>query len=424
MSNSKNDIENLFSNKFDGYKLKPSNDVWLNVEKELNKKSFFKYSFSKFNIYYLAVTVLLLTFLTFKLSEKENNKIFTNNSLNITENTIEKRAFYTDNTNNLNTEQSKSYAYTQAETLNSDISFTSIIHENNILNQEKEISKDEEIIEANKNMRKDEENVTKCEKFEVSDCVGCSPLSVKFENKIENADSYFWNFGNGESSTDVNPEYIYYKSGEYYVTLKYTIDDEIGYFYDTIQVFEKPIANFDLSNSNNVLVEEEINFYNKSENAVEFEWDFGDETFSQDYNPVHNYSSIGTYTIKLLAKSTNNCLDSASTSVQVEKKGNKMIFPNAFTPSLSGPNGGYYNKNDVSNDVFFPAYSTPVEDFYISIYNRNGLLVFESNDINIGWDGYYKDVIAKSDVYTYLAKVRFSDGESKVYTGEITVVYR
>jgi gliding motility-associated-like protein len=48
---------------------------------------------------------------------------------------------------------------------------------------------------------------------------GQAPLTVAFSNNTTGADSYSWNFGNGDTSNVQNPTYVYAKSGEYVVTL-------------------------------------------------------------------------------------------------------------------------------------------------------------------------------------------------------------
>ena len=73
-------------------------------------------------------------------------------------------------------------------------------------------------------------------------------------------------------------------------------------------------------------------------------------------------------------------------AVTVIGKG-QVIYPNAFAPNVSGPTGGWYNPNDKSNEIFFP-YHDGVIEFELFIYNRWGELVFETTDINQGWDGW------------------------------------
>ena len=52
---------------------------------------------------------------------------------------------------------------------------------------------------------------------------------------------------------------------------------------------------------NKAKVGSEVFFYNVSDNADSFEWDFGDGTYSMDKNPVHIYKTIGTYNVTLSA---------------------------------------------------------------------------------------------------------------------------
>lgn len=47
-------------------------------------------------------------------------------------------------------------------------------------------------------------------------------LTLKFVNRSQNATSYAWDFGDGETSTEQNPEHTYAEAGAYVVTLTVT----------------------------------------------------------------------------------------------------------------------------------------------------------------------------------------------------------
>jgi hypothetical protein len=64
-------------------------------------------------------------------------------------------------------------------------------------------------------------------------------------------------------------------------------------------------------------VGEEIFFTNGSYNATEFEWDFGDGTWSDAFNPVHSYSGSGVFTVVLNAYSANGDVDRAYLDIEV-----------------------------------------------------------------------------------------------------------
>ena len=83
----------------------------------------------------------------------------------------------------------------------------------------------------------------------------------------------------------------------------------------------------------------EIQFQDLSANATNWEWDFGDSTFSTDQNPVHTYSLIGKYGVTLTATGQDGCKDTYIDSVTINGwntgiKGNLLdqksfsIYPN------------------------------------------------------------------------------------------------
>lgn len=66
------------------------------------------------------------------------------------------------------------------------------------------------------------------------------------------------------------------------------------------------------------VVGEDVWFTNESENAVDYEWDFGDGYISYDLNPVHRFTASGPYTVILKAWSSNGLTDEASLNLDVK----------------------------------------------------------------------------------------------------------
>ena len=64
-------------------------------------------------------------------------------------------------------------------------------------------------------------------------------------------------------------------------------------------------------------VGQEVVFYNDSQDANRFEWDFGDGYNSSEVNPIHSFNSTGTYEVKLKAISKSNLEDNASITLSV-----------------------------------------------------------------------------------------------------------
>lgn len=254
---------------------------------------------------------------------------------------------------------------------------------------------------------------------------GCEPLSVDFTNHSTWATSYEWNFDDGSTSTEINPSHIYKDPGKYQVKLTTYGDGEEDVTYREVEVYAKPKVRFDLSpKSPNVVMLPDalVQFYNTSEGGNRYLWDFGDGDTSSVFEPTHTYQELGIYDVTLSVWTEHQCFDSINLqdAVIVEGKG-LLVFPNAFTPSIEGPSGGSYTLPDVQNIIFHP-YHDGVETYKLEIYDRWGELLFESNDVNIGWDGYYKGNLCKSDVYIWKAKGKFYNGSTFNKAGDVTLL--
>lgn len=88
---------------------------------------------------------------------------------------------------------------------------------------------------------------------------------------------------------------------------------------------------------------------------------------------------------------------------------------NIYIPNIFTPNG------DGNNDVFL-VYGTGLTKFEMMIFDRWGEKLFVSKDQQIGWDGVYKGVLSKNDVYTYQVKYQAVDGKTYTRTGHVTLM--
>jgi len=91
-----------------------------------------------------------------------------------------------------------------------------------------------------------------------------------------------------------------------------------------------------------------------------------------------------------------------------------LNIPNSFSPNGDG-----------RNDYFIPRelLSSGVVTFEMSIYNRWGELIFQTNAIDgRGWDGKYNGVDQNVGVYVYLIDVKFANNVSKNFTGNLTLL--
>ncbi|MEM6272030.1 MAG: PKD domain-containing protein [Bacteroidota bacterium] len=150
--------------------------------------------------------------------------------------------------------------------------------------------------------------------FTATPVSGCSPLVVQFTDQSTGpVTSWFWDFGNGNTSTLQNPAAVYVTPGTYTVTL--TVSD--GPNSDTqvqtnlITVFQDPTANFTNASPTNGCVPHTVCFTDQStpgDGAINsWIWDFGDGNTSTAQNPCHTYTATGSFTVTLVATDVNGC---------------------------------------------------------------------------------------------------------------------
>jgi len=250
--------------------------------------------------------------------------------------------------------------------------------------------------------------------FVASDTTGCDSLFVQFANLSSGATSYLWDFGDGTSDTASNPAKMY-GIGSYSVKLIATTSDGCT---DTltipnyIHVYHAPIAQFSVSPAANVplfLRDANFQFSNSSVNASSFWWDFGDSTFTTASDPSHQYTSTGNYTVTLFAYD-GSCFDSASVSFLMVDYNPSYFIPNAFTPNGDGIND------------YFNVLGFQIQSAHISIFNRWGEMIFESSDIDQGWDGTYKGRSVEIGTYVYLVNIVYITGETAIAKGNVILI--
>lgn len=243
---------------------------------------------------------------------------------------------------------------------------------------------------------------------------GCVPYTAVFNNTSLAGQHFSWNFGDGATSTDVNPVHEYTNIGTYHVSLV-AIDSNTCNIIDStsmdINVYPLPVANFAASP-----VPPDVNkptiFTNLSTGGTSYKWLFGDGESSLRKNAdtvSHQYNSTGTFNACLITYNSSGCSDTVCKSVDALI--NPLLdVPNAFTP-------GRFGRNSIITVTGFG-----ITKLSWKIYNRWGKLVFETTDRNVGWDGTYKGELQPMDVYAYVLDAEFFDGKKLRKTGDITLI--
>ena len=227
---------------------------------------------------------------------------------------------------------------------------------------------------------------------------GCVPLDVDFDCLIDPFSypvTYSWNFGDPSSgvfnySNDSTPSHTYSVPGNYNVTL--TVTSSFGCqttltYYNLVQVSPYPQVDFSFNPTSNITpVNGDVWFYAQTDPNNLLTWIFGDGyTVSGTINPMHTYTQAGSYTVMLIARNADGCLDTAVHMLRVNE-----IFtlwaPSAFSPGSGKANGYWYPRGlgiDSSN-------------YYLAIYDRWGQIIFETREMPKGTNLSPSEVITLS----------------------------
>lgn len=164
------------------------------------------------------------------------------------------------------------------------------------------------------------------------------PSTIQFQNTTAGGASYIWDFGDGTTSTDVNPVHTYTKAGFYDVTLIAFNSNGCG---DTlvskkyVQLGPPRIDNLTggpFSNCTGATINFAANI-SSGETIAGYSWDFGDNTtVSTSATPAHSYAGAGTYNIKLTVTTSTGCSSTATFNNKV-RIGNKPTVNFNATPT-------------------------------------------------------------------------------------------
>jgi gliding motility-associated-like protein len=227
----------------------------------------------------------------------------------------------------------------------------------------------------------------------------------QFTLTASGATSYIWSTGATQNAITVSPQV----TTSYLVTgIKNNCFQKIT---TTVTVNKKPKALFSVSPKELSEFEPTVLVTNSSiGNNLNYEWDFGDGASSALKVPTHTYSKPDSYKICLKATdSQTSCADSVCDNI-VYKLQYTLYVPNAFTPD-----------KDNLNEVFL-AKGWDLVEFNMMIFDRWGNKIFESNDINNGWDGLINNQEATSGTYVWKINCRDVLKKEHQYIGQVTVV--
>ncbi len=215
-----------------------------------------------------------------------------------------------------------------------------------------------------------------------SEFTGCVPADIFFDNLSTPIDETYdirWDFGDGDTGSDISPTHEYDEVGTFTVAVEIT--SPIGCKTDTIftnliTTLPSPTADFSFFPTELSNLDPTASFTDLSREAVSWQWNMGNIATLSEQNPTFTFPDTGRQAIQLIVTHPSGCQDSITQFLDIVPDV-RYFLPNAFTPNSDG-----------SNDFFRgTGVLTGVQDFSFTIWNRWGEKVFETSDPEEAWNG-------------------------------------
>ncbi len=360
-----NEIGEIFRDTFKDFQKEPSPELWNNIKNNAIPKSHGKFNFSNSNsilkiVAGLAVATVIV-YVAIQLFNNEPEQIITK-SESITQNNTEQ------NIVSKNSQEKISTTEITNETTNSDVE---IIPEQEVINN----PKIEDAIESSSNQSDNVQNSEKEDKQIIAE----ETTNVK---EIKQQGEILVNQNHNKQTDVASPIEIIGNPN---------IDNKPTETQTIIIESNKTIC----FGENATLIASKGDFYL---------WNTGSNSKSITVVPVRPTTYIVTTT------DNNGTTWIENINVGIDRECTSIFVPNAFSPN-----------NDGNNDEF-KVYGTSIKKFNIKIFSRRGVLVFETNNIDIGWDGKTKNDNTQSNVYIY--QINYVDGlnNSHKKIGQLTLI--
>ena len=213
--------------------------------------------------------------------------------------------------------------------------------------------------------------------------------------------------------TGCQPANIFFDNLSKPIDNTYKLEWDFKTWPSLIRVVPSPVAGFTFSPEEPSLLNNKVDFMDKSTGGVAYLWKFDSLGTSLIRNPTFTFRDTGVFNVQQIVLHPSGCSDTATAVIPIYPIV-KLFMPNAFTPN-----------NDGLNDVFIPVGSfIGIRNYNFTIWNRWGDRIFYTDETEGGWNGQRNNngEIASPGVYAYLLEYTDVKGGRQLLKGYCTLV--
>ncbi|MCT4560002.1 MAG: gliding motility-associated C-terminal domain-containing protein [Crocinitomicaceae bacterium] len=254
--------------------------------------------------------------------------------------------------------------------------------------------------------------------------VGCAPDRFTFFNNSTNSSEIantYYEISNGDEFllNGIDTIYSYFPTPGTY-NLDVVITSIYGCIYEEsfpgiITALQRPVARFSTSANPITIFETSVQLNSKSVDAVAWEWSIPNAspaTGNTETIKVDFPSTEGNYPMTLKVTSAEGCTDS-TTVIMIVESDLILYAPTAFTPD-----------GDQHNQTWkFVTAGLDISEFEMSVYDRWGALLWQSNDPTAEWDGTFNGKLLPQGTYSWACKIQEVTKENpRILYGNVLII--